>query len=253
MWQGQCISIYHDFGREEKAVVAAVDPNASPPRLIERSIPYFSCKSTKHIFLVKNDSHFGRVHNPWSVQLLLSWLQQSFTDKTFHPIQSVKRVLDKLVPLYLTNIKGLEFNTNTVTPILEDPSKEVQLAHWEMDSRQGFIFSLNDNTEYVPKYIVGEEDTEEGLNYIVQIELPGVVDQDVRIRGDMSMSSFMVFGERKSPWKTNARFYSTTTFFGKFSLTLKIPAQYSVLKGDVIHIMENGLYLLKFPTRKSDW
>jgi hypothetical protein len=72
----------------------------------------------------------------------------------------VKDVFDQLIPLYVSNIKELAFDMerSKVLPIVRKPQEKVKLARWEMDVRQGFIFSLQNlftpkvNAQYYPSH-----------------------------------------------------------------------------------------------------
>jgi len=107
---------------------------------------------------VKHESHFGNQHNPWAIRLLLNWLTQGLNvmpKVKFHPIKSVKKVVDELTKHYVSNIKELEFDLerNFIVPIINKPGEIVKLAKWELDIRQGFIFHIQNN--FQPKYNSG--------------------------------------------------------------------------------------------------
>jgi hypothetical protein len=137
---------------------------------------------------------FGTLPNGIYVRVISNF------EAKFHPTATMKSVLNRLIPFYVSGIKSLEFDVSkgVIVPVLSG-EQDVKLANWEMDIRQGFIFTLQPNAEFVPKvnindnnftcqYSAGEveEHLENGSTirrYIVRIELAGVTKENITISG----------------------------------------------------------------------
>jgi len=228
MWKQQVQNIYHT-GRSTEQKIAIKDPDTGKTQ--EGLVIYHQSPLGRHIYIVNNDSLYGKQYNVCSIGLLKTWLAayDGELNRSFAPLVEIETRSTSLISSYIANAKQIrisqDYKFRMEKPL--ESEKEPCLIPWKID---GFtiIFDpdrmkFNTTNDFKPQVDICESPDK----YQIWLELPGVNKSQRKVIA--KKNSVIVEGVKERPYQETTQLDESfmECKYGKFSREFKIPSHFA--------------------------
>jgi len=197
-------------------------------------------RTSRHVYLMSDNSEVGRSHNECVFELLRKWIVNDSPDERepFKPVKFIQERAQAVLRNYVTNVR-LEFNEQTSyfngKPVV--PNEHSFIRNLNIDLATGLLTSAVESN-YHPKYdmfeIASKEQKVKNLKTLeIYVDIPGISLQELKITKSRARKELIIEGGRKESSPPDNVISSkildrSSRAHGEFKLLIQIPSDYDL-------------------------